>query len=491
MTYNKKVSWIPVSESGFTFSEYKYLVQQFALGMQLKGIQKGHCIGMLGKNFFECLIIYGAAAAIGAVVVPINFRLSKDEIADNINDAAPKMLFVDEEFQDLINEIKGRLDSIEYYFNLEKNNGQYLDYISLFVSTKSLKPVSVSGDDPFIIIHTAAIDGKARGAVLTHNNLLLSCLQLSHVMKLSQEDVHLNILPFFHVGGLMIAISTFMSGSQNIIMKKFDAQAASAIIEENRVSVLFDFSPILSGIMDAAQEHQKELTSLKKVIGLETPETIEKYQKTTNGCFYTIFGQTETSGLVTSGKYDDRPGSAGQVLPLSEVCIVDDNDTPLPAAQTGEILVRGPLVFREYLNLPEETNHTFRNGWHHTGDLGQFDEDGFLFYKGRKPEKELIKPGGENVYPAEVENIILLHPEVKNTVVFGVPDPKWKEGIKAVCQLHEGAKLTAQELIDFVGQRIARYKKPQYVEFTNEFPMLPNDLPDRVEIKKRFNHTNS
>ena len=489
-TFNNKTAW-SISESGrdISFSEYLNQTQRLAQGLRLKGIQKGDCIGIIGKNYFEFFVIYGAAAAMGAIVVPINFRLSKDEICNNINDANPRILFVDDDFQHLIDDVKDRLKSIDYYYNLVTNEGNYSSFSSLMADIQSFIPAPVAGDDPFLIIHTAAIDGKARGAVLTHNNILLSCLQLSHIMMLSQEDLHLNILPFFHVGGLMIAISTFMSGSLNIIMKKFDAKAASAMIENERVSVLFDFSPILSGILDAAQENQCNLTSLKKVIGLETPETITKYQDITNGCFYTIFGQTETSGLVTSGKYDDRPGSAGKVVPMSEVCIADDNDSPLPAGQTGEILVRGPLVFQEYINLPEETNHTFRNEWHHTGDLGQFDDDGFLFYKGRKPEKELIKPGGENVYPAEVEKVILLHPDVKNTVVFGVPDPKWKEGIKAVCQLNEGASLTDQALIDFVGQRIARYKKPQYVEFTNEFPLLSNDLPDRIAIKKRFTHT--
>jgi len=487
MTFNKKIAWlISESKTDISFSDYKQKTQRLAQGLRLLGIQKEDRIGVLGKNYFEFFVIYGAAAAIGAIVVPINFRLSNDEIYNNISDVLPKILFVDDEFQHIIDDIKDRLKNVDYYYNLVSNEGHYSSFSSLMSDLQSFEPLSVSGDDPFLIIHTAAIDGTAKGAVLTHNNMLLSCLQLSQIMNLSQNDVHLNILPFFHVGGLMIAISAFMSGAMNIIMKKFDAKSASAMIENKKVSVLFDFSPILSGILDAAHEKQYYLKSLKKVIGLETPETIEQYQKFTGGCFYTIFGQTETSGLVTSGKYDDCPGSAGKAVPLSEVCIVDDTDLPLPTGQTGEIIVRGPLVFQKYFDLPDESRHTFRNGWHHTGDLGQFNDKGFLFYKGRKPEKELIKPGGENVYPAEVEKVILQHPHVKHTVVFGVPDPKWKEGIKAVCQLNEGTSLTAQELIDFVGERIARYKKPQYVEFIDNFPVLDNGLPDRAEIKKRF-----
>ena len=144
------------------------------------------------------------------------------------------------------------------------------------------------------------------------------------------------------------------------------------------------------------------------------------------------------------------------------------------------------MVFKGYWNLSEDTAQTFREGWHHTGDLGRFDEDGFLWYAGRKPEKELIKPGGENVYPAEVEKVILEHPAVEQTVVFGVPDPKWKEGIKAVCRLKTGQDLAPQELIDFVGERIARYKKPQYVELVADLPLLEDGLPDRGKIKELY-----
>ena len=160
--------------------------------------------------------------------------------------------------------------------------------------------------------------------------------------------------------------------------------------------------------------------------------------------------------------------------------------SPVPAGQVGEITMKGPMVFKGYWNLPEDNAHTFRDGWHHTGDLGRFDEDGFLFYAGRKAEKELIKPGGENVYPAEVEKVILQHPAVEKTVVFGVPDPKWKEGIKAVCQLKKGENLDAKQLIGFVGERIASFKKPQYVEFADQIPLQKNGSPDRVKVKALY-----
>ena len=174
------------------------------------------------------------------------------------------------------------------------------------------------------------------------------------------------------------------------------------------------------------------------------------------------------------------------MLQLTNVRLVDDKDRKVPEGGIGEIVVQGPNVFIGYWGLPDDTAQTFRGGWHHTGDLGCFDTDGFLWYEGRKADKELIKPGGENVYPMEVERVILEHPSVDKAVVFGVPDPKWKEGIKAVCRLKPGKQLDSESLIRFVGDRIASYKKPQYVEFISDFSMLSDGSPDRAGIKKRY-----
>jgi long-chain acyl-CoA synthetase len=269
-------------------------------------------------------------------------------------------------------------------------------------------------------------------------------------------------------------------------MDKFDAERAVELIEEKQVSMMATFAPILGSILEQQEKTGKSIKTLRIVSGLEPPDVIEKYQQTSGGSFYCMFGQTETSCAATFCAYDERPGSAGKAVPLSTVDLVDDYDRPVPLGQAGEIVVKGPIVFKGYWNLPEDNAYTFRNGWHHTGDMGRFDEDGFLWYAGRKAEKELIKPGGENVYPAEVEKVILEHPAVERTVVFGVPDPKWKEGIKAVCELKAGASLEPKELVDFVGSRIARYKKPQYVEFTSDFPMLENGEPDRNKIKELY-----
>jgi long-chain acyl-CoA synthetase len=330
------------------------------------------------------------------------------------------------------------------------------------------------------------VAGRPRGALLTHGNVIAANISLNLLFNLSAADVHLNLLPLFHVGGLTIATSSFHAGALNVNMSKFDAQKAVDLIVEKRVTLLYDFSPILSSILDEHEKTGKSIASLKGVLGIENPGTIERYQEMTGGTFFCVYGQTETSAMATLGRYNDRPGAAGKTLQLADVRLVDAGDNPVKAGEVGEIAVKGPLVFQGYWNLPEDTAYAFRGGWHHTGDLGRFDQDGFLWYAGRKAEKELIKPGGENVYPAEVEKAILEHPALKQAVVFGVPDPKWKEGIKAVCILKTGHNLAARELIAFVGQRIASYKKPQYVEFVKALPVLKDGSPDRAKIKELY-----
>jgi long-chain acyl-CoA synthetase len=466
-----------------TFSEYKKMVDCLACGLQWEGLKKGDRIGVLGKNSLEYFLLYGAASALGAVMLPINWRLSSEEIQFNLSDCEPEILFADEEYQDLIDGIKNKLLSVKKYYNLKPPGGKFTGFDSLLDNRGDLTPAEVGIDDGFVIIHTAAVKGRPRGAILSHGNVLFADMHWNCCLQMTCEDVHLNLLPLFHVGGLFMATNCFHAGALNVNMSKFDAVRAVELIEDKSVSVFFDFSPILSSILDQNEKTKKDIKSLKKVVGLDNPETIERYQKATGGTFYSMYGQTETSCVATFGRYDEKPGSAGRMIHLAEVRVVDDYDRPVLTGQVGEIVMKGPMVFKGYWNLPEENEHAFREGWHHTGDLGRFDEDGFLWYAGRTPDKELIKPGGENVYPAEVEKVILMHPAVEKCIVFGVPDPKWKEGIKAVCLLKKSQSLGSKELIGFVGERIASYKKPQYVEFVKEFPLTGDGFPDRMKIK--------
>jgi long-chain acyl-CoA synthetase len=306
-------------------------------------------------------------------------------------------------------------------------------------------------------------------------------MQIS-AMQLGRDDRGLIALPLFHISALGNALGIFQAGGANVVMARFEAEAAVDLIDRHRVTFMSDFPPVLTNVLDAAKQRGTRLPSLRFVSGLDAPATMERLQQETSAEFWTGFGQSETSGFVTIQRYRDLPGGAGKPGNLCRVELVDDYDREVPTGTAGEIVVRGPIVFEGYDGQPDVTAYTFRGGRHHTGDVGRFDEQGTLFYVKRKPEKELIKPGGENVYPAEVEAVIMTIEGVTGVCVFGVPDPKWGEGIKALIETKR-SDLTAEGVREAVGARIARYKRPGYVDFTAALPRHPDGTVDRDAVK--------
>lgn len=485
--FNDKPAWID-SDDGKprSFAQIKAAVDAKARILRRTGLGKGDRIGIIGKNSLDYFVWIGAAAALGGIVVPVNWRLSADEAAFNLNDAGPVMILAEHEDHAYLNAIREKVPETIPFYNLRAGRGPFENPPAPAADPAAFSPEQTASDDGLLIIHTAAVGGRPRGALLSHGNLLCADMHLMCCLGVTPDDVHLSMLPFFHVAGLGMALMGFHAGALNINMEKYDASAAAALIERHRISLMFDFAPILQSLLDHQAEHGTDMRCLRAVMGLDAPDTIERYQDVTGGVFYTLYGQTETSMLASLGPYNDGPGSAGWPLPLVTVSIVDEADQPVTSGQIGEITVQGPMVFQGYWRLEDETERAFRNGRHHTGDLGHLDDQGRLWYDGRKPEKELIKPGGENVYPAEVEQVIRQHPAVAQVVVFGVADPKWKEGIKAVCTLEQGHVLTSKELIDFVGQRIARYKKPHHVQFIDDFPRTTDGAVDRARTKSLY-----
>ena len=279
------------------------------------------------------------------------------------------------------------------------------------------------------------------------------------------------------------------AGGASVLVSRFDAEEAVRLIDRHRVTHVSDFPPVLSSLLDAAEKLGSGLPSLRHVSGLDAPPTIQRLHERTQARFWTGFGQSETSGFVTLQRVVDKPGAAGKPVPPCQVRLVDDYDREVPVGTPGEIVVRGPLVFQGYFGQPDVTAHTLRNGWHHTGDVGRFDADGYLYYVRRKPEKELIKPGGENVYPAEVETVIVQMDGVSGVCVYGIPDAKWGEAIKAVVELRADARYTAQQVADYVASKIARFKRPHVVVFADALPRTAEGAVDREAVKTTWGQT--
>ncbi len=439
-------------------------------------------VAVLAKNHPAFFHLFGAASALNLCLVMINRRLSPEEVSYIVEDTSPTILICDQDMEDQGQELLEKNNCLKSCFTIDGNFSELYQP----VIAGEAPPTQADSKAPYVIIHTAAVQGKPRGAVLSQENVILSNLQLNHTFGLDETHAYLNILPMFHIMGVNFGLGTLMAGGKNVIVEKFTPQLSCDLIQEQKITIFGSFPPILTTLLEQIEKETYDLSSLKIVAGLEMPDTVKKWEAATPSTFWTMYGQTETSGLISFSEYFKQPGSAGAISALANIAIADDLDNLLPQDTVGEILVKGPLVFQGYWDADDLNTHTFRQGWHHTGDLGMIDSNGFLFFKGRKAEKELIKPGGENVFPAEVEKAILTHEAVETACVIGVPDPKFGEGIKAVITLVPGMTLTKEELISFVGSLIAGYKKPRYVEFIDELPMTDDGDIDRLRVKELY-----
>ncbi|MDQ7783327.1 MAG: AMP-binding protein [Desulfomonilaceae bacterium] len=469
-------------ENTISHEQLLEIVDRLAAGLRSAGVGRGSRIGILAKNCPEYVYLYGAAAKLGAVVVPINWRLTPSEIGYILADALPAVLLVEAEFKPLLNFPEASSSIPKQCLSLGDGDGAFKG-LQQILDGPAPTGDAAGFDDGYVMIYTAAVSGKPRGAVLTHKGLFLASMELVSQWGLTAEDTNLAVLPLFHVAGILTLMSAIEAGGTNVILRDFDPETAVKCIWESGVSFFISFPPMLSSLLDRAEAESVDITSIRHLLGIDNPDTIDRFEKMAGATFWSTYGQTETSGIASFAPYKDQPGSAGLPIRPVEVQVVDEYDNILPPGKSGEIVVRGPTIFQGYWNLPTETAHTFRAGWHHTGDLGRFSEDGYLWFEGRLSEKELIKSGGENVYPAEVEKAVLEHPIVEEACVIGVPDEQWGETIKAVCVLKSGETVKESELIEFVASRIARYKKPKRVVFVTKLPKKPDGGVDRAKVK--------
>jgi long-chain acyl-CoA synthetase len=477
-----------VTEDGreLGFAELRGRVDRLGCGLAARGLVAGDRVAILAQNFAAYFELYLACARQGVVAYPFNWRWSADEVERLLERAKPRAFVAD---QATFDKVPPRVHDdrslvLRAVFDGEPRRG-WAPFAELYASAAAGDPPPLDATAPFAVIATAAVDVIPRGAVLTHANVLASGAMQIGAMGLGPSDRNLLALPLFHIAALGNAMGIFQAGGANVVMAKFDADAAVELIDRHRVTYLSDFPPVLTNVLDAARTRGTRLPSLRIVSGLDHPAVMARLQEESGADFWTGFGQTETSGFVTIQRYRDLPGGAGKPGSLCRVKLVDDYDREVPPGTPGEILVRGPVVFAGYDGQPDVTEHTFRGGWHHTGDVGRFDASGTLHYVKRKPEKELIKPGGENVYPAEVETVVMTIEGVTGVCVFGVPDPKWGEGIKAVIETAR-EDLDAEAVREHVGSRIARYKRPGYVEFTRALPRRDDGAVDRDAVKTRW-----
>jgi acyl-CoA synthetase (AMP-forming)/AMP-acid ligase II len=442
-------------------------VQIQAAALHAAGVRRGDRVLLLSGNRPEVLVLLGAVAWLGAMLVPLNLRLSSVEMAQQALDARPALVIVDAACSALKTAAWPEgMAGVTIEMMGEPVNGSW---VCVGQSQQAPVPRQDAPDLGVIMLYTAAVDGHARGAVLSQAQLRASAIQTGGAWALGVHDRWLGVLPLFHAAGIGLALAMLEAGGVCVILPRFDPVAAVAAVARHHITVCATFAPMLGTLLDAATKNpggETALASLRVCMGLEPPEVIGRL---TTLCpdakFWSAYGQAEVSSMVCMGVQNERPGAAGRPMAPTEVRVQDATGRALGTGLQGEIAVRGPTVFLGYWE--PETQRPFKpaDPWHRTGDLGRIDEDGWLWFTGRAAHKQLIKTGGENVYPAEVEQVLLEHPAVAEAFVFGKPDDKWGEAVHAVCALKVGSSVAETELLNFLEVRIARYKKPQSLVF--------------------------
>jgi long-chain acyl-CoA synthetase len=297
--------------------------------------------------------------------------------------------------------------------------------------------------------------------MLSHTALVGQALVIGRLADIDSAYVYLNCGPLFHIATFFSTLATFLHAGTNVFTPRVDAEELCRLIDAERCSGAFLMPPTRRQMKQVNADGRYDLSSLKS-------RAHAPWERRPGG-----YGQTEVVGMLTFAAFGEgAAGSAGRTSPLMQVRIVDAADRDVPPGEVGEIVCRGPLVMNGYWNRPEDTAHRFRNGWHHTNDLGRREPDGSITFVG--PKARLIKSAAENIYPAEVEHVIRTHPAVAQCAVIGVPDPNWSQAVKAIVVLRDGAHATADDIIEHCRARIASYKKPRSVEFVAEIPADPD-----------------
>ena len=483
-TIGNNPAFISTKET-ITYGQLLIRVDRLAAGFTAQGIVKGDRVCILAQNSIEYMELIAACAKTGSIAFPINWRLSAAEIQGVVALAEPKMLVVDSGYLQQLEETD--LDSIPVLTLLGVGEApNFVPFADLYIS--EIEPaVEISNQDPLAIISTAAVAGVPRGAILNHQNFGVLGDEFISSFKLTEQDRFLAVLPFFHIAGLNMAIGVVQAGGASVIMETFDPALGAKLIDDHQVTLMGTFPPMLEMFLGAREQTGAHWDSLRYCFGiLNPPEVVSRFLTETKAEYWTGYGQAETTGIVTLVNVVEKPGSAGKVVPSLQMRCVNEAIKDVPVGEPGEIVVQGSLVFAGYWRDEDATKFVSRYGWHHTGDIGKLDAEGYLYFVGRKPEKELIKSGGENIYPAEVEHVIRGLPEVADVCVIGVPDEKWGETVKAVLVFHPGKSLDKEELIETVASQIASYKKPRYVEFVKQLPRLENGDVDREAVKAAY-----
>ncbi len=469
-----------------TYAQFNKRVNRLARALSGLGIQRQDNVAILMYNCSEMLESMFACFKSGCGAVPINFRLHPKEIAFIIHHSEAKAVIVSPEFNKPIIDLRHHIPQAKHIITLSQSGDSLLDYETLLCTqSNQFEDVAVSADEVAWIFYTSGTTGQPKGAMLTHRNLLSMTMNFFADMYpgFDSNEVALHAAPLSHGSGCY-ALPNIAKGATNVILecKSFDPELVLKTVETFRVTNMFAAPTMINRLIESPLIDQCDRSSLKCLNYGGAPMLVEDLRKALEKfgpCLVQLYGQAESVMTITYLSYAGnefrttpekikRLASAGIERTDVEVKIFDSNDNELPPGETGEIVTRSDIVMKGYWRNRKASMEALRSGWLHTGDLGYMDTQGYLFIMDRS--KDMIISGGENIYPREIEEVLIKHPAVQEVVVIGIPDPKWGESIKAVVSVLPYQTVTERELIDFCKKHLASYKKPKTIDFVAKLP---------------------
>lgn len=476
-------------EREFTFAEFSERVRRLASLLRSGGVCPGDRVGYLGLNHPALLETMFAAQALGAIFVPLNFRLTAQELTFIINDAGIHTLLVDDALLGVLEQARPELCCRQFFSSESQHSGWRHMPTERATAETLAAAVSVGEHDVAVIMYTSGTTGLPKGAMLTHGNILWNNINAMLAFGSSRDDVILTAAPLFHIGGLnVMTLHSFHIGAKVVLLRNFDPARVLSDIERFQVTHMFGAPAMFLFMSQHAAFASTDLGSVRSLVcgAAPVPESLIELYATRGVDFCQGYGLTETapfSAFLTPEWASKKFGSAGQPPLFSETRIVDSDNRPVAPGERGEICLRGPNIMKGYWNRPDATATAIdEQGWFHSGDVGYFDEDGFLYICDRL--KDMVISGGENVYPAEVEGALYKHHAIAEVAVIGLPDEKWGEAVTAVVALHEGHQLTLEELRDFARPLLAKYKLPLRLHVVDALPRNPAGKVLKFVLKK-------
>ncbi len=470
-----------ISDDGraFTYSELNAGVNRIANALPGIGVNRGDRVAVLFPNNPEFLMAWFAAGKTGTIMVPLNYRLTAPELEYILDDCGATALAYTPEFAEQVKPLRGKVQSVKNYVCVGgKGEEGDIEYDKRISSSRDSEPFvdgELTLDDVHFIMYTSGTTGHPKGATLTHGNTHWNAINAMLAYQLSRDETNLVATPMYHIAGLSAGPTpTLYAGGRTILMRFFNPEEALRMIEAHRVTTMFGIPTMFRMMAECERFDQTDFSSLRFLIAGGAPCPVSLIEKflAKGVTFNQGYGLTETAPGVTALAEEDalrKRGSAGKPLFYVDVDIVDDDDMEVPRGEMGEIVIKGPNVFKGYWNHEEETDKVLRHGWFHTGDVGYLDSEGYLYIADRKID--MIISGGENVYPAEVEKTIRTHPKVADVAVIGIADQRWGESPLALVTVESGETLTEEDVIEFCRDKLARFKTPKKVVFTEELPM--------------------